>query len=107
MVPSRIIYTFLHFRLSSTRVRFTRVELWPLSILRDVQMASRKAIPHMDHPIPIILSGAIPIDGEERSLHLQDYTMQEMLDDLKVDHPTKELHQALHLSGESLSYTIH
>ena len=78
---------------------FTRVELWPLSILRDVQMASRKAIPHMAHPIPVILSGAIPIDGEERSLHLQDYTMQEMLDDLKVDHPTKELHQALHLSG--------
>ena len=78
---------------------FTRVELWPLSILRDVQMASRKAIPHMDHPIPIILSGAIPIDGEERNLHLQDYTMQEMLDDLKVDHPTKELRQALHLSG--------
>ena len=62
---------------------FTRVELWPLSILRDVQMASRKAVPHMAHPIPIILSGAIPIDGEERSLHLQDYTMQEMLDDLK------------------------
>ena len=30
-------------------------------------------------------------EGEERSLHLQDYTMQEMLDDLKVDHPTKEL----------------
>jgi hypothetical protein len=78
---------------------FTRVELWPLSILRDVQEASKRAFSEMNKPIPVIFSGAIPIEGEERNLHLQDYTMQEMLDDLKIEHPTKELRQALFLSG--------
>ena len=78
---------------------FTKVELWPLSILRDIQEASKRALSEMIQPIPVIFSGAIPIGGEQRNLYLQDYTMQEMLDDLNIKKPTKETLQALHLSG--------
>ena len=50
---------------------------------------AEKAIPHMAHPIPIMLS-CYSNYGEER-FHLQ-IANAEMLDDLS-DHPTKELRQ--------------